>query len=88
LPLAMTGPPVFPHKAGHVRVGSPPYGFGIGMTDIVGALHFLVLIGLTGAWLEHRIRSWPQWMAFVAFLMLVAITFLYAGAVAIGYGAM
>jgi len=58
------------------------------MTDIAGALHFLALIGLTGAWLEHRIRSWPQWMAAVAFLMLVAITFLYAGAVAIGYGAM
>ena len=58
------------------------------MTDVAGALHFLVLIGLTGAWLEQRIRNWPQWMASVAFLILVVMTFLYAGAVAIGYGAM
>ena len=58
------------------------------MTDIAGALHFLVLIGLTGAWLEQRIRNWPQWMASMGFLMLVVMIFLYAGAVAIGYGAM
>lgn len=58
------------------------------MTEIAGTLHFLVLIGLTGVWLEQRIRSWPQWMASVAFLMLLVTTVLYAGAVAIGYRAM
>jgi len=58
------------------------------MTGIAGTLHFLVLIGLTGAWLEQRIRKWPQWMASVGLLMLFAMTVLYAGAVAIGYGAM
>jgi len=55
------------------------------MFEFVGALHFLTLIGLTGAWLEKRIATWPRWSTPIAFAMLLAAIFLYAGAIAIAY---
>lgn len=58
------------------------------MADVFGSLHFLALIGLTGAWVERRIRPWPQWTAPLGLLVFLVMTFLYAAAVAIGYGAM
>ena len=58
------------------------------MTEVAGVIHLLVLIGLTGAWLEQRVRNWPQWTAAAALLTLLVATIFYAGAIAIGYGAM
>lgn len=58
------------------------------MADVFGSLHFLALIGLTGAWIEQRIRPWPQWTASLGLLLLFVATVVYAAAVAIGYRAM
>ena len=55
------------------------------MVELVGALHFLTLVVLTGAWLERRIATWPQWTTPLAFVILLAAIVLYAGAVAVGY---
>lgn len=57
------------------------------MADLIGSLHFLILIGLTGACLEQRISRWPQWTASLGLALLFFMTALYATAVAIGYGA-
>lgn len=55
------------------------------MIEFAGAIHFLTLVGLTGAWLEKRIVTWPQWSTPLAFAMLLAATVLYAAAISIGY---
>jgi putative Mn2+ efflux pump MntP len=55
------------------------------MTDLVGAVHFLVLIGLTGAYIETRIGPWPQWTAPFALLVFLGLILVYAFLVGTAY---
>ncbi len=55
------------------------------MPDPLGVLHFLTLIGLTGAVIEDRIVSWPQWTVPLVLLVFLALTVVYAGLVGLAY---
>jgi hypothetical protein len=48
------------------------------MADLIGAVHFLALIGLTGAWIEARIEPLPQWTAPFALLVFLGLILVYA----------
>ncbi len=55
------------------------------MTDLIGSLHFLVLLGLTGAAIEARIEPLANWTALPAILAFSVVTVVYAGLIAWAY---
>lgn len=59
--------------------------FPILMTDLIPVLHFLTLVGLTGAAIEDRIASWPQWTVPLVLTVFLALTVVYAGLVGLAY---
>jgi hypothetical protein len=40
------------------------------MSEIIGAAHFLTLVGLWSVWLERKIEPWPEWTVILAFVIL------------------
>ncbi len=52
------------------------------MTDLLGSIHFLALLGLTGAAIEARIEPLANWTAMPALLAFSVVTVVYAGLIA------
>jgi len=55
------------------------------MTDLLGSIHFLALLGFTGAWIEARIEPLPSWTALPALLAFSVVVVVYAGLIAWAY---
>ncbi len=55
------------------------------MSDLVPVLHFLALVGLTGAVIEDHIGPWPQWTIPLVLVVFLALTVVYAGLVGTAY---